>query len=57
MGTEGFIIAAQDQSLSTKLYQNQIVKDGTDQKCRICSENNESIDHIVASCAVLAQTQ
>ena len=55
--TEGFIIAAQDQSLTTRLYQSQIIKDGTDPKCRLCNQHNESIDHIVSSCPALAKQE
>ena len=31
--TEGFIMAAQDQSLFTRNYQSKIAKNGTDPKC------------------------
>lgn len=55
--TEGFIIAAQDQSLVTRLYQHQIVKDGTDPKCRLCNQYMESVDHIVSGCPVLAKKE
>ncbi|XP_067017791.1 uncharacterized protein [Acropora muricata] len=37
--TEGLIIAAQDQSLATRLYHHKIIKDGTSPHCRLC--NNE----------------
>ena len=46
---EGLIIAAQDQSLATRSYHNKIIKDGTDPKCRMCNEFEETIDHIVAA--------
>ena len=55
--TEGLIIAAQDQSLGTISYHNKIIKDGTDPKCRMCNEFEETIDHIVAGCPVLANTE
>ena len=32
--TEGLIIAAQDQSLATRLYHRKIIKDGTGPLCR-----------------------
>ena len=32
--TEGLIIAAQDQSLASRLYHRKIIKDGTSQLCR-----------------------
>ena len=40
--TEGFIVAAQDQSLATKSYHN----DGTHHKCRVCREFEETIHNI-----------
>ena len=55
--TEGLIIPAQDQSLATRSYHNKIIKDGTDPKCRMCNEFEETIDHIVAGCPVLANTE
>ena len=55
--TEEFIIAVQDQSLATRSYHNKIIKYGTDPKCRICNEFEETIDHIVAGCPVLAKTK
>ena len=50
--TEGFIVAAQDQSLATKSYHN----DGTDHKCRMCREFEETIDNILTGCLVLAKS-
>ena len=36
--TQGLIIAAQDQSLATRLYHHKIIKDGTSPHCRLCPE-------------------
>ena len=55
--TEGLIIAAQDQSLATKSYHHRIIKDNTDPKCRMCNQYEETIDHIVSGCPVLAKTE
>ena len=55
--TEGFIIAAQDQSVATKAYMAKIVKDGSDPSCRICKKADETVDHIVAGCPILAETE
>ncbi|KAF7218105.1 putative LOC107393841-like protein [Nothobranchius furzeri] len=55
--TEGLLIAAQDQSLSTRLYHHKIMKDGTDPMCRMCSQYEETIDHIVSGCPTLARTE
>ena len=55
--TEGFIIAAQDQSLNTRNYQANILKSNCNPKCRLCDDKLETIDHIVAGCSVLAGTE
>ena len=38
----------------TKQYQSEIIKNGMNPKCRLCNEYNETIDHIVSGCPVLA---
>lgn len=55
--TEGFIIAAQDQSLKTKVYKSKIIKDGSDPLCRLCHQFEETIDHLTSGCPVLAKTE
>ena len=51
--TEGFIFAVQDQSLVTKNFQANIIRNGTDPKCRFCGEKDERIDYLIAGCSVL----
>ena len=55
--TEGFIIAAQDHSLATRYYQHKIMKNGTDPKCRLCHEFDESLEHIISGCPLLAKKE
>ena len=55
--TEGLIIAAQDQSLATRLYHHKIMKDGTSPLSRLCNRCDESIDHILSGCPELAKTE
>ena len=55
--TEGLIIAAQDQSLMTKQYQSEIMKNEMNPKCRLYNQYNETIDHIVSGCPVLAKSE
>ena len=56
--TEGFIIAAQDQSLPTRWYQHNILKKpDVDPKCRLCGLFDETIDHLVSGCPELAKTE
>ena len=52
--TEGFIMAAQDQSLFTRNYQANIIRNGTDPRCRLCEDKVETIVHLVAGCLILA---
>jgi len=47
---EGFIVAAQHQSLPTRLYQHNILKKpDVDPKCRLCGRFDETTDHLVSS--------
>lgn len=55
--TEGFIIAAQDQSLFTRNYQANILKNGADPTCRFCDQFTETIDHLVSGCPVLTPSE
>ena len=55
--TEGFILAAQDQSLRTKNYEKHIMKTAGDDQCRYCHEKQETIDHLVSGCSVLAKSE
>ena len=55
--TEGLIIAAQDQSLATRLYHSNIIKDGTNPLCRMCGKFDESVDHVISGCPELAETE
>jgi hypothetical protein len=53
--TESEIIAAQDQSLQTKYHVTKILQ--TDNKCRLCQQSDEAIEHIISACSVLAKEQ
>ena len=55
--TEGFIIAAQDQSLPTRNFQANLLENGADPKCRVCDKHTETIDHLVSGCPMLAPTE
>ena len=55
--TEGFILAAQDQSLLTKNYQANILQNGSDPKCRFCDTFDETIDHLISGCPVLTPNE
>ena len=56
--TQGFIIAAQDQSLPTRWYQHNILKKpDVDPKYRLGGRFQETIDHLVSGCPELAKTE
>ena len=51
--TEALITAAQDQALNTK-SNKKIVKISNDSKCRLCKSMDETTEHILSGCQVLA---
>ena len=55
--TECFTVAAQDQSLTTRAYRNKILNNGTDPKCRLYHEEDETAGHILAECTALPKTE
>ena len=54
---ESEIVATQDQALQTKYYATNILGTETDSKCRLCQQFNETIDHIISACPILAKEQ
>ena len=55
--TESEIVAAQDQALQTKYYATKILNTETDSKCRLCQQFDETIEHIISACPILAKEQ
>jgi len=55
--TESEIVAAQDQAIQTKYYTMKILNTETDSKCRLCQKFDETIDHIISACPILAKEQ
>ena len=55
--TESEIVTAQDQVLQTKYYAIKILSTETDSKCRLCQQFDETIDHIISACPILAKEQ
>ena len=55
--TESEIAAVQDQALHTKYYATKILSTETDSKCRLCQQFDETIDHIISACPILAKEQ
>ena len=50
-------MAAQDQAINTRNYQKVICGQQVKSKCRMCSQHEETVDHIVSGCEVLAKTE
>jgi hypothetical protein len=55
--TESEIVAAQDQALQTKYYMTKILNKETDSKLRLCHQFDETIDHFISACPILAKEQ
>ncbi|KAI5731489.1 hypothetical protein M8J77_010820 [Diaphorina citri] len=55
--TEGFITAIQDSVIATKNHQKYIFKSISDDKCRLCKEKSETIEHVIGSCSILANIE
>ena len=55
--TEGLLVAAQDQEINTINYQKVKCGQQVESKCRMCSQHEETVDHIVSGCEVLAKTE
>ena len=55
--TEGLLVAAQDQAINTRNYQKVICGQQLESKCRMCSRHEETVDHILSRCEVLAKTE
>ena len=52
--TESIIVAAQDQTISTNYFKNNILKED-DSKCRLCKHHEETIDYLTSGCPILAK--
>jgi hypothetical protein len=55
--TESETIAAQDQALETKYHVINILHTETDSKCRLCKQFDETVEHIISACPILAKEQ
>ncbi|XP_060522496.1 uncharacterized protein LOC132699669 [Cylas formicarius] len=56
--TEGYLLAIQDRVLPTRNYKKYILNTPhTEDKCRRCGQNGETIEHILNVCSTLAPTK
>jgi hypothetical protein len=49
------IVAARDQALQTKYYATKILNTETDSKCRLCQQFDETMEHTISACPILAK--
>jgi hypothetical protein len=55
--TESLLCAAQEQALATNHVRTKIWKTHNNSMCRLCKAQNETVQHIVSGCKMLAGTQ
>ena len=55
--TESLLIAAQNNALRTNHIKVRIDKLQQNSKCRLCSDKDETINHIISKCSKLAQKE
>ena len=55
--TDSEIIAAQDQALQIKYHATKILQTETDSECRVCQQSDETLEHIVSACPIMAKAQ
>ena len=55
--TEPKIVAAQDQAICTNYFENKILKEETESKCRLCKQHEETTDHLTSGCPILAKNE
>ena len=56
---EGYMFSAQEQEISTKYLINKRYRDGNniaqcDNKCRLCKDAVEDVQHIISSCPLMS---
>ena len=54
---ESLLIAAQDNAMRTYHIKARIDKTQQNSKCRLCSDRDETINHIISECSKLAQRE
>lgn len=53
--TTGYMMAIQDRVIATRNYKKHIIKEpNTNDTCRRCNKNGETIEHIIGACTTLA---
>jgi hypothetical protein len=55
--TGSITVTAQDQALSTNYFNETILKEGTENKCRPYQEYEDTTDHLTSGCPILASSE
>ena len=55
--TESLILAAQEQAIRTNLIKAKIDNTQEESKCRMCGKVDETVNHIIIECNMLAQRE
>ena len=55
--TESFLVASQDNAIRTNHIKVRIDKTQQNNKCRLCSDRDETINHILSECGKLEQKE
>ena len=55
--TESYIAGAQEMAIITKFHEKHILKNSSDDLCRICKNSQETIFHILGACDILAKRE
>jgi hypothetical protein len=50
-------VAAQDQAINTNYFRKKILKQQTDSKGQLCKECEETINHLISGCPILAKNE
>jgi hypothetical protein len=50
-------VSAQDQAISPNYFMRKILKEETESRCRLCKEYEETIDHLISGCPILAKNE
>ena len=55
--TESLLCAAQEQALATNYVRNKLWKMNCSSKCRLCKVHDETVNHIISGCTMMAGTK
>ena len=55
--SEAYVCAAQELALFTRYHEKHIIKSRSDDLCRICKKEPETIFHILSGCDILSKRE